>query len=350
VKMPVLRVRRFLAGLLLVACTHHDGTPDLERLKNDPGALDRARAAASQRCQPGSPSDDCCSALMQEGDTLWARSDQEAAWQAYQRTRARCPVYAPVRRHMFLMKHPLSARTNRKELELGVHVVMSPRLKDDLRLAYYDLYLDGEPALERPVKTTVGTHEATLEVYLAPRTQGPAPARLDETLIIDVPAALADETEPNAHITVTVTDRTGDTIPQRVAVEMKAGFTSRTRFLESLPTGRPTTAPAPNPAAPADGDTMKFLPPTLGLKQLLTPRDQWLPAELQQKAGGSWGLFKICVNKAGAVDEVSVLRSPARTVEGDFVSAIRTWTFQPYVIGGAPVSFCYPMRLAVSPR
>jgi hypothetical protein len=106
-------------------------------------------------------------------------------------------------------------------------------------------------------------------------------------------------------------------------------------------------------AARNPGSSVKFVPPTVGRGQVLidpihdpryTPR---LPPELDQEGKEFWALYKVCVDPAGTVYDVTMLKSAHALVDARWAALLQTWPHKPYVVNGTPVSFCYPLRLAV---
>ena len=58
-----------------------------------------------------------------------------------------------------------------------------------------------------------------------------------------------------------------------------------------------------------------------------------------------WALFRICVDTAGQVDDVERLSGSAPEEGRPFVSAARGWRYRPHQKDGAPVPFCYLLRV-----
>lgn len=339
-------MRKLALALLMAACAHQADGPDLDKLRADPKAMDRAKQAASDRCGPGPPPDACCVALMEQGDVLWATGERAAAGHAYEHARNRCPRFAPIRRHAFLMKQSALPRpAPAPAVDVRMQVQMDVRLQS-LRLAWYEAYLDGQPVIDQLVHTTVGAHEALVELYLEPLVRGEAPVRLDVTEAIDVPAELAGRTAAGGGLALTLRERPAGTITERVMIEtVPRAFTTEEKFLDELRAGRllaPRSTPDGGPADPRASHHL--LTPDLGHGQLLTPIRQLLPEDLKRRS--FVGVFKVCVTPAGEVESALALKSPGPENEGDLIAAIRRWKYRPYRINGAPVAFCYPVRLA----
>ena len=106
-------------------------------------------------------------------------------------------------------------------------------------------------------------------------------------------------------------------------------------------------APVPGPAVPAvplESVTVKTGKRLTALgPRSLTPT---LPPELDRSGLTVWGLYKICVNAGGEVEQVEVVQSALPGgLDGSWVHKIEQWRYQPYEVNGRPVPFCYPQRL-----
>jgi hypothetical protein len=105
--------------------------------------------------------------------------------------------------------------------------------------------------------------------------------------------------------------------------------------------------PPPKPAQPQK-------PLTANIGKRLTSMDEAafapsLPRELRRSGFTAWGLFKVCVDTAGSVIGVEVLKSALPGgLDGDWIAKIEGWRYAPYMIDGRPVSFCTPVRLQVT--
>jgi hypothetical protein len=242
------------------------------------------------------------------------------------------------------MRQPAPAPQAGAAVDVRLQVKMDVRLPS-LRLAWYEAYLDGQTAIDHLLHTTVGAHEVSLELYLEPLVKGEAPVRLDVTEPVTVPADLAGRTAAGG-IDVSLRERPDGTITERVMIEtVPRAFIAEEKFLEELRAGRLLSGtPAPAGSQPDPRASHKLLTPDLGHQQLLTPLRQLLPADLKRQS--FVGLFKVCVTPAGDVESVAVLQPPGPEREAAIISAIRGWKYRPYKIDGAPVAFCYPVRLA----
>jgi hypothetical protein len=342
---------------LWLCCAHGSpsGAPDLEKLRaSGPEGLQAARDRAAKECSPrGAPPQACCAALMEEGDMLWARHDESEALAAYNRARNRCPMFAPVRRHMFLMKHAAQGATRSQAVDVhNLEASVDFHLGEDIRLAWYQLFLDGELASDRPISTTVGPHELWVELYLESRRQDEAPVRLDALRAVEIPSEVAEGRGVIGKVRLRLAEQPGANLAARVVptIEPPVFSTEEMRakegkeVLEMIAAQRKAVPRPASASTPVDPSSTKLLPPATGARQLLTPRDRWALPTLPAP-GVVWGLFKVCVTPQGAVDHVEVLKSAARQLDGDFVAMIQKFEYRPYLINGTAVTFCYPMRI-----
>ena len=97
-----------------------------------------------------------------------------------------------------------------------------------------------------------------------------------------------------------------------------------------------------------------MLAPNVGTGQLavdvtVPPHKPTLPPDLVSGGKAHWGLYKICVSEAGAVSDVSTVKSANPEGRADlddrWITAIKTWRYRPYQVNGAAVPFCYTIRL-----
>jgi hypothetical protein len=94
-----------------------------------------------------------------------------------------------------------------------------------------------------------------------------------------------------------------------------------------------------------------MLAPNVGLAQRLGEADKLtLPKALDQPGAVYWGLFKICVDTAGAVERVDVMKSTgqAEPLDQPWMTMMKTWHYKPYLVAGKAVPFCHPLRLQVT--
>ena len=107
------------------------------------------------------------------------------------------------------------------------------------------------------------------------------------------------------------------------------------------------TDPAPEPA--------RFVTPNVATGQLaVDPQADahrvTLPAALSRAGMRLWALARICMNRKGEVEQVTLLRGADPTVDPLIVAALRTWRYRPYAIDGRPVPFCTNVRYEISAR
>jgi outer membrane biosynthesis protein TonB len=115
------------------------------------------------------------------------------------------------------------------------------------------------------------------------------------------------------------------------------------------------------------GGEPPMLAPQVGSKQLLSdvtrpPDVPSLPPELAKRAQ-YWGLYRVCVDSAGAVSHVSVLRSAldpaagltpetqkaADGLDARWIETMKKWRYRPHVVEGKPGAFCYAHRVQLGP-
>jgi TonB family protein len=54
---------------------------------------------------------------------------------------------------------------------------------------------------------------------------------------------------------------------------------------------------------------------------------------------------EICVGASGAVEQVHLQRGAAAALDDVVLSAIKTWRYRPYTVGGSSRAFCHSMRI-----
>lgn len=75
-----------------------------------------------------------------------------------------------------------------------------------------------------------------------------------------------------------------------------------------------------------------------------------LPADYQRAGTVVSGVYRVCVDQQGRVTDVSSLKPADREgrVDGAWKQVITTWPHLPYVVGGVPHPYCYPVRVDVA--
>ena len=127
----------------------------------------------------------------------------------------------------------------------------------------------------------------------------------------------------------------------------------------SRPTDSARTEPLGEPAdagvsvgRPSGGHTGPELPPTVVKGSVLekhrltgNPQIEPDPADLSQLGGKSaTGVVKLCVDTAGKVSTVQVLRSSGLPgYDAKIEREVKTWTFRPVMGEGQPVDVCTVM-------
>jgi hypothetical protein len=107
-----------------------------------------------------------------------------------------------------------------------------------------------------------------------------------------------------------------------------------------------------DPAGAASGQVAELKPAALEGGRVsninLPAHRPTLPKEINRAGIAVWGLYKVCVNSAGDVESVSVIRSALPGgMDAHWISRIETWKYAPYVVDGKAMPFCKPARLEV---
>jgi hypothetical protein len=301
--MNLGRMRALLASLLLVACAETSNQP-----KPEPQA---------------------CEAMMKAGDALLVAGKKQAAYDKYEETRSACVAFHPVRKRIFQLTEPELAapRPGDAAIDVIVTVSLDAQLGPDVAGVTHVSYLDGEIVQPgRAVKgVRPGRHQLAVEVYVKPKSGPLSPARLDVREPFELGAGLVGGKPPVGGVRVQVKDRGGEG-----ALADRLSFTSQV----------------------LDFEDVVMLSPQEGGQRLLTdvskePHRLGLPADQQREGMQQWGLYKICVDKLGAVTSVSALK-PAGAVDQQWQRQIWTWRFKPYEKDGALTRYCTPLRLQVT--
>jgi hypothetical protein len=72
-----------------------------------------------------------------------------------------------------------------------------------------------------------------------------------------------------------------------------------------------------------------------------------LPPALNRSGMRVWGLYRVCVDRAGQVSDVETWLNADRLVDAAWMAKIRSWRYQPYLVDRQPVPFCHPIRIEV---
>jgi protein TonB len=108
-----------------------------------------------------------------------------------------------------------------------------------------------------------------------------------------------------------------------------------------------------DPTSHEKGETVtKMLPPNVAKGFLaIDPQSPQhrptLPPGVRHAGMSVSALLRVCVDRDGNVVDVKVLRGDDATVNAAFVSAVRTWRYQPFKVDGRPVPFCTPVNYTV---
>jgi hypothetical protein len=315
-----------LAAALASGCGHGAPTPDRAAGAPGPATANTATCGGG-----GKASEDCCLAMTNEGDALLASGNRQGAYDRYEETRSLCPKFHPVRKRLYLVKQtapaPAPDRADAPTIDANVSVNFDLHLDPDVRGIAHATYLDGDFVQPGRLVTGLhpGAHDLAVEVYVQPKSDDLQAARLDVHQAVVLPASLVGRKALRGGAIVHVTDRGGaGTLAERLS------FTSE----------------------PMDFESVVMLSVQAGGERLLTdvtkdPHRPQLPPKLNRAGMQIWGLFKVCVDKAGAVTGVTTMKSADRLVDEDWMAIIRTWRYQPYLDDGRAVSFCHAMRLQV---
>lgn len=112
-------------------------------------------------------------------------------------------------------------------------------------------------------------------------------------------------------------------------------------------TGAPPPANEPPPPPPPPAQP-KNVPPAVGMKQLainprVAPYNLVMPPNYPSGMR-LWALTRICVNPSGNVMGVSLVKGMDPKLDGQLLSRIRSWKFNPYVTEGRAIPFCFTLR------
>ena len=343
----------WLSLVLSAACGHGPpgGPPGPAAAAGQPGdQARRARAAVALKCEPGGllyeappASNDCCVAMTSVGDALVEAGQTQAAYDQYEKTRDECPRFHPVRRPLFTLRQaapthdPKLADAPMTDVRLDVDIDM--QVDDDVVLAWFAPYLDGELMNTQPNATTrirPGAHELAVEIYLRPRAHGAlgGAVRMDVRNSMILARPLAGQKDVAGAVLVRLRDiGGGGTIGDRVKFE-----TELWQF---------------KPSAVESRDEVLLAAPVAGPLRLSdvsqSPHTPRLPPYLNLAGTKLWGLYFVCVDGNGAVSRVRTMKSALNpTIDVYWKTAVRTWRYRPYLVDGQPRAFCSVLRLEVS--
>jgi hypothetical protein len=100
-------------------------------------------------------------------------------------------------------------------------------------------------------------------------------------------------------------------------------------------------AAAPPPAPPAGEE----LPGASARGLRIYETYPSLPGGLPRGGRSYLVAVEICVAANGAVEEVHLRQGAAAALDDVLVSAIKTWRYRPYTVGGSSRAFCHSMRI-----
>lgn len=82
-------------------------------------------------------------------------------------------------------------------------------------------------------------------------------------------------------------------------------------------------------------------PPTIAVNSCIHCPQPHVPPSLLSVSGTMRFIAKLCINKQGGVEKISVLRGLSEAVTADIIATLSDWRYQPYAVNGNPVPFCY---------
>src|SRR5204862_840467 len=95
-------------------------------------------------------------------------------------------------------------------------------------------------------------------------------------------------------------------------------------------------------AGPADPLPRMWAPPEGRARMRVDPsRAPYRPVRPAAFASTDFAMVKICVSRAGEVTDVHVLDGEASRFADEIVAKVATWRFDPAIIDGRAVPFCY---------
>jgi TonB family protein len=195
--------------------------------------------------------------------------------------------------------------------------------------------------------------------WLFGRVEEVQPVRTPIDVLASIVAdALPAEPDPHTTIASAVTDNDNDAAPpaRRARTPRRSvptispqppaaplpgtqlagsGSTSDTAFIAQSPKVSDGVATVSGPVA---------LPPRIAEKRCLTCPAPQLPPAYAHLARGQDMVIRTCVNSAGDVTSVNVLRGFDSTVNREVMATVRHWRMVPYLLNGHPVPFCYATR------
>jgi hypothetical protein len=297
----------------------------------------------SAREKAGRPSDETCAALTREGDALLAAGKREQAIASYDNTRNRCIDYGPLRRQLYLARHPGAKPPPGKPApSVYFGVLFDSQLGPDLKIADWSGYIDGIPLWEyvSEPRALGGVQELHLEVWImGANARGPkAEATLvdiREQLVVH-PSIVAQRPLLGAALVRLADNRTGAPIEQRLSFEIEVRPIKPVAELQDDPQAM---------MARADGLPPVMLAPSAGAALRITDPQTTMPAALRSRR--FWSLQKICVLADGRVGEVTTIKPAGLDSDQLIREWVEQWKYRPYQVDGIPRRFCTPSRLEV---
>jgi protein TonB len=99
------------------------------------------------------------------------------------------------------------------------------------------------------------------------------------------------------------------------------------------------------PPPPPKDEPPVFITPTMEQPRRVLGRDPTFTPEARAARLSGDVLLKVCLNKAGGVADVKVIKGMPMGLTEAAVAAAKTWRYAPYKVGGKPVAACQMTRL-----
>jgi hypothetical protein len=290
------------------------------------------------------PSEEECAAMTREGEALLAAGKRDEAIAAYDRTRRRCVDHLPVRRQLFLARHP---DRSKPAGTAGAGVVLNLRqeVPGGPRLHFLRMtgYLDGIPLTRyKDEPFALGdVHELMVEIWY---TDESAPDSITRTTMIEVRGQVivdpaVRDRRPLLGAALVAVEDSGDedqTLDRRLTASFK------------LFPFKPREEVERDPDALADrgeGQKAVMLAPNKGTALRVSDVAYRIPPALQGKR--FWTLQKVCVRPSGAVERVKTIKHSGLPSDQPIHDWVMTWRYRPHFVDGRATPFCYPLRMEI---
>ena len=88
-------------------------------------------------------------------------------------------------------------------------------------------------------------------------------------------------------------------------------------------------------------DPVRKDPPPVDPKQKDAGDDPPFPAVLRKTGTNYLVIAKICVDRAGTVESVTLMKKADSLLDSSVVTTVKGWRFRPWKVNDTPVPFCY---------